>query len=281
MAELSSLLFSVGTILVALGFPGDALENRHRPCPMCGGTDRFRFDDRHGNGEYYCNGCGAGDGFRLLEKHLGWDFPRAAREVAAVVGVSWPRWVGKPHRAPRDRLRALLQRIWDEAKPVEAGDDVAEYLAKRGLVLEASRLDEVRLVILELQLELLVVACAAAHQLELGVDPLKRDVNGFRWRTRSQIEEGRSWLWEEDGTILFKAEASAWTPSAIQLQQVWTDPAVRRRGYASRALRDLLSLLLEEVPAVTLFVRADNAAAIGLYDSIGMQHVLDYRSVLL
>jgi putative DNA primase/helicase len=30
-----------------------------------------------------------------------------------------------------------LQRIWDEAKPVEAGDDVAEYLAKRGLALEA------------------------------------------------------------------------------------------------------------------------------------------------
>jgi len=120
-------------VLAALGVPGDALVNRHRPCPMCGGTDRFRFDDRHGNGEYYCNGCGAGDGFRLLEKLLGWDFPRAVREVAAVVGVSWPRWVGKPHRAPRDRLRALLQRIWEEAKPVEAGDAVAEYLAKRGL----------------------------------------------------------------------------------------------------------------------------------------------------
>ena len=56
-------------------------------------------------------------------------------------------------------------------------------------------------------------SCAAAHYEELGVDPLRRDADGFRWRTRTQIEEGRSWLWAEDGVIRFKAEASAWTPS--------------------------------------------------------------------
>ena len=39
--------------------------------------------------------------------------------------------------------------------------------------------------------------------------------------------------------ILFKAEASAWTPSAVQLQQVWVDPEARRQGFATRALRDL------------------------------------------
>ena len=130
-------------------------------------------------------------------------------------------------------------------------------------------------------LSLLVPACAAAHRVELGVDPLRRDPEGFHWRTRSQIEEGRSWLWEEDGTILFKAEASAWTPSAIQLQQVWTDPEARGEGHASAGLRDLLRLLLGRVPRVCLFVRAENAAAIGLYEKVGMTHALDYRSVLL
>ena len=79
-------------------------------------------------------------------------------------------------------------------------------------------------------LDVLVPACAAAHALELGVDPLARDADGFRWRTRAQIEEGRSWIWVEDGVVLFKAEASAWTPSAVQLQQVWVDPAARGRG---------------------------------------------------
>jgi ribosomal protein S18 acetylase RimI-like enzyme len=130
-------------------------------------------------------------------------------------------------------------------------------------------------------LEVLLPACAAAHLEELGVDPLRRDPTGFRWRTRSQIEEGRSWLWVEEGVIRFKAEASAWTPRAVQLQQVWTDPPARRRGFAARALSDLVRLLLEGTPTVCLFVRAENAPAIRLYESIGMRHVLDYRSVLL
>jgi predicted GNAT family acetyltransferase len=141
-----------------------------------------------------------------------------------------------------------------------------------GTGLRRARLDD---------LDLLLPACAAAHAEELGVDPLGRDPDGFRWRTRAQIEEGRSWLWVEDGVILFKAEASAWTPSAVQLQQVWVDPPVRRRGYGARGLRDLCRLLLERVPSVCLFVRAENAAAIRLYEAIGMAHVLDYRSVLL
>jgi len=130
-------------------------------------------------------------------------------------------------------------------------------------------------------LELLVPACARAHEVELGIDPLARDADGFRWRTRTQIEEGRSWIWVENGIILFKAEASAWTPEAVQLQQVWTDPAARGAGNGSRGLRDLIRLLLGQVPRVCLFVRADNKPAIRLYDTVGMEHVLDYRSLLL
>jgi hypothetical protein len=130
-------------------------------------------------------------------------------------------------------------------------------------------------------LEVLLPACAAAHEEELGVDPMRRDAEGFRWRTRAQIEDGRSWIWEERGVIRFKAEASAWTPSAVQLQQVWVDPPVRRKGYATRAMRDLCRELLERVPAICLFVRAENVAAIKLYEVVGMEHVLDYRSVLL
>jgi uncharacterized protein len=129
-------------------------------------------------------------------------------------------------------------------------------------------------------LDRLVPACAAAHELELGIDPIARDAEGFHWRTSAQIDEGRSWLWLEDGMILFKAEASAWTPSAVQLQQVWTDPEARGQGYAQRALADLCRLLLETTPAVTLFVRRENTAAIRLYDAVGMRRVLEYRSVL-
>jgi uncharacterized protein len=132
----------------------------------------------------------------------------------------------------------------------------------------------------ERDFELLLPACAAAHQEEIGVDPLAHDPEGFRWRTRSQIEEGRSWLWVEDRAIRFKAEASAWTPSAVQVQQVWVDPSERNRGYAQRGMRDLCRLLLHQVPTVCLFVRPENAPAIRVYEGIGMQRHGSYRSLI-
>jgi ribosomal protein S18 acetylase RimI-like enzyme len=128
--------------------------------------------------------------------------------------------------------------------------------------------------------ELLLPACAAAHREEIGIDPMQRDPEGFRWRTRSQIEEGRSWVWIEDSTILFKAEASAWTPSAVQLQQVWVDPPARNRHYAQRGMRDLIRLLLERVPTVCLFVRPENSAAIRVYEAVGMRRHGAYRSLI-
>jgi uncharacterized protein len=128
--------------------------------------------------------------------------------------------------------------------------------------------------------DLLVPAAAATHAGEIGIDPMAVDADGFRRRTRKQIDEGRSWVWIEEGRIYFKAEASAWTPHAVQLQQVWVDPAVRNEGFGRRGLSDLIRLLLERVPRVCLFVRADNPAAIRLYEVVGMQRVGYYRSLL-
>jgi ribosomal protein S18 acetylase RimI-like enzyme len=192
-----------------------------------------------------------------------------AREVAR----SAPRMLIGDARAVTDLWDSVRDRLPDarEDRPGQPVFVIREPPPPGGSGLRAATLDD---------LELLMPACAAAHEQELGLDPMRRDADGFRWRTRSQIEEDRSWLWEEDGVILFKAEASAWTPTAVQLQQVWVDPAVRRRGYAARGLADLCRLLLEHVPTVCLFVRAENAPAIRLYEAIGMEHVLDYRSLL-
>jgi len=129
-------------------------------------------------------------------------------------------------------------------------------------------------------LDLLVPACAEAHYEEIGIDPLRRDPEGFRWRTQAQIGEGRSWIWLEGDTILFKAEASAWTPHAVQLQQVWVDPAARGKGYGTRGMQDLCGRLLDHTPAVCLFVRAENAPAIHVYEKIGMRRTISYRSLI-
>jgi hypothetical protein len=129
-------------------------------------------------------------------------------------------------------------------------------------------------------LEHLVQASAAAYLEEVGIDAYGRDPSLFEWRTRVQIEEGRSWIWTEDGRILFKAEASAWTDHAVQLQQVWVEPELRGRGYGKRGLADLCRLLLARTPAVCLFVRPENEPAIRLYEGIGMRSTMTYRSLI-
>jgi ribosomal protein S18 acetylase RimI-like enzyme len=129
-------------------------------------------------------------------------------------------------------------------------------------------------------LGLLVEASAHAYREEVGVDAQSRDPALFEWRTRAQIEQGRSWIWTERGRILFKAEASAWTDDAVQLQQVWVDPDVRGRGYGKRGLADLCRLLLERTPAVCLFVRPENQPAIRLYEATGMRRTITYRSLI-
>ena len=170
-------------------------------------------------------------------------------------------WSTMSDRMPKPRDDRPGQPVYAVDRPPAAGDTD----------LRAATADD---------LELLLPACAAAHEEEIGTDPMARDPESFRWRTRTQIDEGRSWVWVEDGTILFKAEAAAWTPAAVQVQQVWVDPAVRNRGNAQRGLRDLCRLLLEEVPIVSLFVRPENAPAIRVYEAIGMRRVLTFRSLI-
>jgi ribosomal protein S18 acetylase RimI-like enzyme len=129
-------------------------------------------------------------------------------------------------------------------------------------------------------LDLLVRSSAAAFLEEVGIDAYARDPALFEWRTRTQIEEDRSWVWERDGKIFFKAEASAWTESAVQLQQVWVEPELRGHGYAKQGLADLCRLLLGSTPAVCLFVRPENEPAIRLYESLAMRRVGSYRSLI-
>ncbi len=170
-------------------------------------------------------------------------------------------WAAVWERMPTPRDDRPGQPVFSISEPPEPGESAIRPAVKEDL-------------------ELLVPACAATHEGELGFDPLASDAEGFRRRTLQQIETGRSWIWVDDGAILFKAEASAWTPHAVQLQQVWVDPSARNRQYGQRGLRDLVRLLLERVPRVCLFVRADNPVAIRLYEAIGMEKAGAYRSIL-
>ena len=77
------------------GLSADQLTDRHQPCPLCGGKDRYRFDDQNGTGSWFCNKCGGknqqgggGSGMDLLMRIKGWDFKTAARAVEQHLGIT-------------------------------------------------------------------------------------------------------------------------------------------------------------------------------------------------
>src|SRR5262245_19737567 len=63
------------------------LTNKHGPCPLCGGKDRYRFDDRNGEGTYYCHQCGAGTGLIMLRKLKNWSHKEACDAVDGIIGT--------------------------------------------------------------------------------------------------------------------------------------------------------------------------------------------------
>ena len=73
-------------LLPALGISIN-IGGRHGACPVCGGKDRFRFDNQGGRGTWLCNQCGAGDGLNLVEKTLDVSAKEAAVRVAGLLGT--------------------------------------------------------------------------------------------------------------------------------------------------------------------------------------------------
>ena len=118
-----------GILTQLAGVEQGTLDGKHRPCPYCGGDDRFRFDDKDGSGSWICNQCGAGYGIDLLMRLTGWDFKQAAQEVDKIVGTIQAA-KSKPKTDPRQRLRKIAQ----GAKKLTGEDPASRYLKNRGVV---------------------------------------------------------------------------------------------------------------------------------------------------
>ena len=91
-------------------FPRFGIEvqwKKKTPCPACGGSDRFRYDDKNGSGDYYCQQCGPGDGISLIEKCTHMKFLEVIQEVGAIVGLDASSKITDEHRATWRKEREL------------------------------------------------------------------------------------------------------------------------------------------------------------------------------
>lgn len=117
-------------LLASFGIEAEFLRNKHGPCPICGGKDRFRFDNRESRGTWICNQCGSGDGYKLLELYKGWSFKEAAKEVQAIAGVI--RQSINETIAPENAQKlAAVQKIWKDSIRIAPGDAAFRYIRAR------------------------------------------------------------------------------------------------------------------------------------------------------
>jgi putative DNA primase/helicase len=124
-------------VLKGLGVADEILSRKNQPCPMCGGTDRFQYTDRFGDGNYHCRGCGAGGGLKLAQACLGISFMELLEKLERLLGNPAQFGADAPAGPSPASMKALCKRIWNEARPIALGDEVDRYLRNRGLQLSA------------------------------------------------------------------------------------------------------------------------------------------------
>lgn len=156
------------SLLVSYGVPADRLTGKACACPVCGGDDRFTYDNKRGRGDWVCRQCNngkamAGDGLQLITRLNRMGLYRLMRQLD---GGPAPRVPNRAvmGRAPKPRRKPdatfmgnRLNSMWDAAKPVSNGDLVMRYLGARVPGLRISSLPALRLGMLEYRHEKKVI----------------------------------------------------------------------------------------------------------------------------
>lgn len=105
---------------------------RHGACPVCGGKDRFRLDDKEGRGTWFCNHCGNGDGLDLVRLATGHDVKAVSAMVAET--LSLPEVSNQPIMPARNKAvdgKAGQKRFTELSQQTQLGE--CSYLTARGL----------------------------------------------------------------------------------------------------------------------------------------------------
>ncbi|EMM8814859.1 DUF927 domain-containing protein [Klebsiella sp. GG_Kp147] len=118
------------TVLAGLHIDVPDSPRRHAPCPACGGSDRFRFDDG-GRGSFICNQCGAGDGLDLIKRVNNCDTTEAAQLAADVLGIDY-RTV-KQDEATASQKREQMKAESQQREQERQRRKLAEIEQRRGL----------------------------------------------------------------------------------------------------------------------------------------------------
>ena len=140
-------------LLQRYGVAATSLTGRGVPCPMCGGNDRFTYDNKCGRGDWICRQCDdgepqAGDGFALICKVTGMKFGELMHQLSGGSMndlkslVSLPDAPKPKRQVDRAYVENRLSKMWEGAHCLSGDDLVTRYLVGRipGLKVPASSL---------------------------------------------------------------------------------------------------------------------------------------------
>jgi len=104
--------------------------NQHAPCPACGGTDRFRYDNQDGHGTFICgqggNGILAGDGFALIQHKTGATSSEVLNMVRGIVLPNYQK-SEKYQSANANSANSANPDQWSEPLPLLADNEALPY----------------------------------------------------------------------------------------------------------------------------------------------------------
>jgi putative DNA primase/helicase len=242
-------------ILPALGVK--VIKNRHQACPVCGGSDRFRFDDKEGRGTWFCNQCGAGDGLKLVEKVFGVNPSEAAGKVNAVTGnlpPVAPEVIASEEaetEAGRTAAAKLAASLMEKARPATGN----AYLTRKGfpgrecLTLTAThKTGGVTYRAGDVVVPLHDGSGALVNLQFINADGLKRTLKGGQVKGASHIIEGQ----KQAGKRLWIAEGYA---TALTMHQLTGETVMV--ALSSVNLLSLASLARQKHPACQIVLAAD------------------------
>ena len=130
-------------------------------------------------------------------------------------------------------------------------------------------------------LELVMPVQARMAFEESGINPMEADPTGFRLRCARRIEQGRVWVWVENGRLIFKADIIAETSQVSYLEGVYTNPEERGKGYGLRCISQLSRILLARTASVCLLVNEKNREAQEFYLRAGYKLRSYYDTIFL
>ncbi len=113
---------------------------------------------------------------------------------------------------------------------------------------------------------------AALRAEELLEDPREVDAVTYARRAEEDCRDGHTYVWRDSRGLCFRSSVSALTADAAQVSGVYTPPALRGQGIATRALAELCLRLMTRARQTCLFVNDINTPALALYRRLGFVH---------